>query len=83
MDRQKWDDAERRRAEKFNEIKQLLAETLGPNADLEEEALDAIDEWENTVEMEDAPIAATTPLQRLLREYHYICEEILDLDEDD
>jgi hypothetical protein len=38
-----------------------------------------IDQWEETVEMEHEPRQPNTPLERLLREYHEISEQILDI----
>jgi len=80
MNKEAWDDAQRRRAEKFEEIVRLLSNELGSDVDAEQEAKEAIEQWEETVEMEDAPTSPATPLQSLLREYHDICEEILDIE---
>lgn len=53
--RKSWKDAERRRAKKFKEIMRYISKTLGTNVGLKKEAKDAIDEWEQTVEMEIRP----------------------------
>jgi len=80
MDKKKWNAAEARRAQKFAEIMTVLSETLGPGTDLEREAEEAIERWEEGPEMTAAgPIALVTPLNTLLREYHDICENILDI----
>ncbi len=79
MDVESWNAAEERRAKKFGEIMRLLAQTLGDDAKLEQETKDAIEQWEETVEMEVIPPDPKTPLQCLLRDYHDICEEILDI----
>ena len=42
-----------------------------------------IEQWEENVEMEDPPRHPRTPLQQLLREYHEICEDILDIEDED
>ena len=75
-------DAERRRTAKFQEIGQLIRATLGSDVDVDSEAHNAIEQWEETAEMAVKPIEPTTPLQRLLREYHDICEEILNIYDD-
>ncbi len=83
MDKKKWNAAEARRAQKFSEITAMLSETLGPGADPELEAEEAIERWEEGPEMNAAgPIALVNPLNTLLREYHDICEEILDIQDD-
>jgi len=80
MDEKKWNDAKARRAGKFGEIMQVISQTLGPDADLEREAEEAIERWEEGPEMNVAgPIALVTPLNTLLRESHDICEDILDI----
>ncbi|MGB6657762.1 MAG: hypothetical protein WBE90_01345 [Xanthobacteraceae bacterium] len=71
--------AEERRAKKFQEIMQSLSTALGPDVDLEKEAKDAIEQWEEAAEMKMPPTEPSTPLKQLLREYHDICEEILDI----
>jgi hypothetical protein len=84
-DNAKWNKVEKRRAKKFREIMNLIGTSLGPDADqdrLEHEAQEAIDQWEVGPEMEINPPEPTTPLQRLLREYHYICEELLDIQDE-
>ncbi len=82
MDTEAWNNAERRRADKFHEIMQLIASTLGPDVDAEQETNFAIEQWEETVEMEVDPPAPTNALQVLLREYHSICDEILNIEDD-
>jgi DNA phosphorothioation-dependent restriction protein DptG len=77
MDSKAWNEAERRRVDKFREIMRLVSTTLGPDADLEQETMHAIEQWEETVEMDIDPLAPTNALQALLREYHDICDEIL------
>jgi hypothetical protein len=52
-------------------------------AQVEEEAEYAIDEWEETVEIEVAPNEPRSPLQALLREHHDLCEQILDIEDDE
>ena len=74
-----WNSAEQRRAEKFQEIIRSLSTTLGPGADLEQEAMDAIEMFEETVEMEHASPDLLTPLELLLGDYHNVCEEILNI----
>jgi hypothetical protein len=44
-----------------------------------QEAAHAIEQWEEMAEMGTTPPAPRTPLQGLLREYHEICEQILDI----
>jgi len=63
---------------KFQEIKEHLADVLGPNVDIHEETQNVIDVWEENVESQPFPAAPECPLQHLLREYHNICEEMLD-----
>ena len=82
MDTERWKAAEGRRARKMQEIEQLLSAVLGANVDLNQEAKNIIDQWEETVEMEDRPRQLRTPLQRLLREYHEIREGILDIEDE-
>ena len=80
-------ELEGRRIAKFDEIAALIARDLGlrPLSELSwaegrriaEDANHAIDEWK-TVEMDLAHSAPKYPLQMLLRQYHEICEQILD-----
>ena len=56
---------------------------VGPDLDLDQEAKNVIEQWEENVEMEDPPRHPRTPLQQLLREYHEICEDILDIEDED
>jgi len=74
-----WNSAEQRRAEKFQEIIRSLSTTLGPGVDLEQEAMDAIEMFEETVEMGHASPDLLTPLELLLGDYHNVCEEILNI----
>jgi len=82
MDNKAWNEAERRRVDKFREIMRLVSTTLGPDADLEQETKHAIEQWEETVEMDIDPLAPTNALQALLREYHNICDEILKIEDE-
>lgn len=69
---------------KFDEIASFLAKKLGySEADpgVDEEATEAIERWEEDIEMADNPIEPTDSLQRLLAEHHSIAEEILDIRE--
>jgi hypothetical protein len=84
MDKEKWNETEARRASKFGEIMQVISERLGADADLELEAEEAIERWEEGPEMNvRGPIALVTPLNTLLREYHEICEQLLDIQDAD
>ncbi|MGA8697861.1 MAG: hypothetical protein WB689_29315 [Xanthobacteraceae bacterium] len=82
MDSKAWNEAERRRVDKFQDIMRLVSTTLGPDADLEQETMHAIEQWEETVEMDIDPLAPTNALQALLREYHNICDEILKIEDE-
>jgi hypothetical protein len=80
--RAEWNSAEKRREEKFQEITQSLAAILGPKVDLEQEAMDAIEMWAETAEIEDdVSPDLRTPFELLLSDYHQICEEILRIQE--
>jgi hypothetical protein len=83
MDTESWNVAEERRVRKLQQIRQLLSIALGPDVDLDQEAKNVIEQWEENVEMEDPPRHPRTPLQQLLREYHEICEDILDIEDED
>jgi len=83
MDTERWNAAEERRLRKLQQIRQLLSIELGPDVDLDQEAKNVIEQWEENVEMEDPPRHPRTPLQQLLREYHEICEDILDIEDED
>jgi hypothetical protein len=84
MSRTKWDELEARQAEKFDEIMQTIREALGLDADnIEREAEEAIEEWEEGPELRGSPLKPKTPLQRLLHEYHEICEELIDIHDGD
>jgi hypothetical protein len=83
MDTERWNAAEERRLRKLQQIRQLLSIALGPDVDLDQEAKNVIEQWEENVEMEDPPRHPRTPLQQLLREYHEICEDILDIEDED
>ena len=74
MDTERWNAAEERRVRKLQQIRQLLSIALGPDVDLDQEAKNVIEQWEENVGMEDHP------LQQLLREYHEICQDILDIE---
>jgi hypothetical protein len=77
------------KAKKFDRICALVARELsygklstmngeGRNQ-VEDEAEQYIEQWEETVEMRTSPtIRPMTPLRRLLSQYHDICERILD-----
>jgi hypothetical protein len=77
-----WNSAEQRRAEKFQEIMQSLSAILGPGVDLKQEAIDAIEMWEETAKTEDASPDLWTPFELLLGGYHKICEEVLRIQDD-
>jgi hypothetical protein len=71
--------------DKFDEIALFLAKALGyneANPRCREEAEEAIDRWEEDVEMADNPIEPTDQLQLLLRDYHEISEQIMDIRDD-
>jgi hypothetical protein len=82
---------ERERVAKLREIATLIARDLGYGSfdiladrerlDVQQEAEDAINKWEQAVELELSPPEPKGPLQVLLREYHDICEAILDEDD--
>ena len=77
------------KAKKFDRICALVARELsygklstmngeGRNQ-VEDEAEQYVEQWEETVEMRTSPtIRPMTPLRRLLSQYHDICERILD-----
>jgi hypothetical protein len=71
---------------KFDEIARFLAIQLGYNAADprgREEAQDAIDRWEEDVEIRKAgALEPTSPLQRLLREHYDISDMIMDIHDD-
>ena len=79
-------ELEGRRIAKFDEIAEVIARDLGlrPLSELSwvegrriaEDANHAIEEWE-MIEMDLAQSGPT--LQMLLRQYHEICEQILEL----
>jgi hypothetical protein len=85
-------ELETQRAAKFQEIEAIIAWRLGYGAldgltpeqksAVKAEAEQAIDQWEETAEMEMPPIEPSTPLQALLREHHEICEQILDIQDE-
>jgi len=83
MNLEAWNKAERRRADKFLEIKKFLSDALGPSVDLDEEAQNAIDSWEECVEIQEIPPKPKGPLQKLLREYHDFCVVIWSLEDED
>ena len=66
MDTERWNAAEERRLRKLQQIRQLLSIALGPDVDLDQEAKNVIEQWEENVEMEDPPRHPRTPLQQLL-----------------
>ena len=79
MDTESWNVAEERRVRKLQQIRQLLSIALGPDVDLNQEAKNLIAQWKETAAMEIWPPKASAPLQCLLREYHEICDGILDI----
>ena len=81
MDTERSNVAEERRVRKLQQIKQLLSIALGPDVDLDQEAKNLIDQWEETAAMEIRPPNARAPLQCLLREYREIREGILDIED--
>ena len=81
MDTERWNAAEERRVRKLQQIRQLLSIALGPDVDLNQEAKNLIAQWEKTAATEIRPPKAT-PLECLLREYHEICEGILDIEDE-
>jgi hypothetical protein len=76
-----WNSAEGRREEIFQKIMQSLSAILGPNVDLEQQATAALEMWDETVGMEDAP-RDQTPFELLLREYHNISKEMMRIQDD-
>ena len=52
MDTERWNAAEERRLRKLQQIRQLLSIALGPDVDLDQEAKNVIEQWEENVEME-------------------------------
>ena len=80
MDAERWNITEERRIRKLQQIRQLLSIALGPDVDLNQEAKNLIDQWEEAAAIEFRPTKADAPLHCLLREYHEICESILDLE---
>ena len=69
---------------KVDEIASHVAEQLGKDkADptIREEALEAIERWEQDVEMRAAPPKPVGKLQHLLSEHHLISENIMDVAE--
>jgi hypothetical protein len=82
-------DLEARRLAVHNEIEGLIAADLGygdrgtlddaQKTKVEERAELVINHWEETVEMGMSPREPSTRLEALLREHHEICEQIVDL----
>ena len=77
------------KSEKFGEVYAVAARELGygdlstlsveDRIRVEDAAKQYVEQWEETVEMRtNFTIRPVTPLRRLLAEYHYICERILD-----
>jgi hypothetical protein len=77
------------KTKKFDEICALVARELGygelsslsdeDRNQVEDEARQYVEQWEETVEMRISPtLRPMTPLRRLLGQYHVICERILD-----
>jgi hypothetical protein len=77
------------RAKKFDDICALVARELGYGElstmngerrnQVEDEAEQYVEQWEETVEMRTSPtLRPITPLRRLLSQYHDLCERILD-----
>ena len=81
MDTERWNVAEEHRVRKLQQIRQLLSIALGPDVDLNQEAKNLIDQWEETAAMEIRPPNVRAPLQCLLREYREIREGILDIED--
>ena len=79
MDTERWNAAEEGRVRKLQQIRQLLSIALGPDVDLDQEVKNVIEQWEENVGMEDPP---RHPLQQLLREYHEIRQDILDIEDE-
>jgi hypothetical protein len=68
---------------KFEEIARLLATELGlSEADACEAAEEAIEDWDEAVEMENAQPPVPTPLQKLLGEFFDISNEIANIRDD-
>jgi acyl-CoA reductase-like NAD-dependent aldehyde dehydrogenase len=64
---------------KYEEIARLIAIDAGLTERSREAynaADEAIEQWEEDVEISDRPVEATTPLQRLLDEHHQISDQI-------
>jgi len=80
MDTERWNITEERRIRKLQQIRQLLSIALGPDVDLNQEAKNLIDQWEEAAAIEIRPTKADAPLHCLLRECHEICESIPDLE---
>ena len=82
------------KSKKFDQVCALIARELGYSElpllsdedrnRVEDEAKQYVEQWEETVEMRTSPtIRPITALRRLLAEYHYIGELILDEQEMD
>jgi hypothetical protein len=80
MDTERWNITEERRIRKLQQIRQLLSIALGPEVDLNQEAKNLIDHWEEAPAIDIRSTKADAPLHCLLREYREICESILDLE---
>jgi hypothetical protein len=82
-----------RRDEKFQDIILVIAGGLSfgefealadeQKTRFANEAEDAIDEWEEMIQLHVPPPEPTTPLQTLLRDYHEICGWIMDIHDED
>jgi hypothetical protein len=60
MDTERWNAAEERRVRKLQQIRQLLSIAVGPDVDLDQEAKNVIEQWEENVEGRSvAPPTAT------------------------
>jgi hypothetical protein len=85
-------DLHRRRNKTMDEIIAMIARDLGYGGvtsltpdqrdSVEDEAEDAEERWSKTTEMADPVPDPTTPLQRLLKQYHDLGQAILDLSEE-
>jgi hypothetical protein len=80
MNRKQYAKACARRDAKFREIMTAITKRSGAprDVDAQREAERAVVEWAER-ERESPPQVPKTALQRLLRQYHIICEELLDL----
>jgi len=80
MDRE---DAKQRRMKKFEEIKLLIAESLVPDIDLDEEANTVIDAWLESTDDGQCVPAPTNRLEELLSDYQKLSEVVWQAPADD